>query len=452
MNPDPRQAALAVLNRVEQGPHHLDRVIRGALDVGSRRMGRQDRNLANELIFGVLRWRNRLDWFIGRYSSVLPPKIDPAVLNILRIGIYQLMFLDRVPESAAVNTSVELAKPVAPPWVVRYVNGLLRTVARHKNDLPALPAGTDTAAVLAVMQSFPEWLVRRWIKRFGPDEARRLCEFINRIPAIGIRTNTLKTDRDALLVQFQEKAGSVEKTKYSPDGLVVRHLKSPLHELVPFGQGHFQVQDEAAQLISCVLSPQPGEHVLDACAGLGGKTGHMAQLMQNAGSITALDSDPGKLTSLAAEMVRLGVRIVSTRAQDLAHPAAPLPAASFDRILLDAPCSGLGVIRRDPDIKWDASRRHLGRFRSLQVNLLNAASDLLKPGGTLVYAVCSLEAEENEGVVTPFLEEHPQFHIADNFSHLPFDIRPFLDQNRFIRTWPHKHQMDGFFCACLKKA
>ncbi len=246
---------------------------------------------------------------------------------------------------------------------------MLRSIARNKDALPAFPGGSNPVARLAVMQSFPEWLIRRWIKRFGADETESLCEFINTIPPVSLRVNTLKTDRDYLLALLQEDAELLEKTRYAPEGLVMRHPGRPLHRLEAFEKGYFAVQDEAAQLISHILSPLPGQNVLDACAGLGGKTGHLAQLMKDSGSITALDKDPGKLVRLSAHMDRLGIHIVSPTARDLVDDQAQrLTPGAFDRILLDAPCSGLGVIRRNPDIKWDAARQNLGRFGDIQAN------------------------------------------------------------------------------------
>jgi len=448
----PRKSALAVLNTLAEKRHaHLDRIITDLVDNSGLYLAMRDRNLVNALIFGVLRHRENLDWIIKRYSKTPMDKINPKILNLLRLGLYQIFFLNRIPDSAAVNTTVEMAKEIAPVWVVKYVNGLLRNAIRNRDTIPFPSMEENPALFLSVSKSFPLWLVQKWIARFGFDATLRLCDAHNTIPPVTIRVNTLHTSRDALSALLKDDAGGICPTPCSPEGLILEGTRKPIHEFSAFKEGLFQVQDEAAQLVSFLLSPQPGERILDACAGLGGKTGHIGQLMKNKGEIIAADSDGNKLAQLKTVMERIGIRNVATRILDFTRPDAGASLGLFDRILLDAPCSGLGVIRRNPDIKWDSARKNLARFRKKQVALLQQVSDLVKPGGVLVYAVCSVEPEENEKVMGDFLSICPDFQVQKTLPGLPFSLSPFMDDQGFVRTFPHIHNMDGFFFTHLKK-
>ncbi len=442
-----RQTALHILNTLEKSPRHLDAVLTQKAFYDEP-MPKRDQNLVNALVFGVLRWKKLLDWILLRHSNMRIEKIDPHILNILRMGLFQIYFLDRIPCSAAVNTSVDLAKKTAPAWICGFVNAVLRKAAKNKDTLVYPDVNADPHHALPIIESFPNWLTDRWIARFGAHEALQLCRACNAIPKITVRTNTLKTTRDQLLMFLKRHVKEVCTTLHSADGISFDHPKTAIHEMELFSNGWFQVQDEAAQLVSYVLSPQPGELILDACAGLGGKTGHIAQLMNNKGRIVALDQNPDKIARLCLEIKRLGIKIVTPLIRDLTQTPADLPAV-FDRILLDAPCSGLGVIRRNPDIKWDPNRQHLMRYHAHQLQLLEAVSKYIKPSGRIVYAVCSLEPEENEWVIQEFIKQHPGFEVLNISEAASLNLGSFVDKSGFFRTLPHRHSMDGFFCACL---
>ena len=451
MTSDPRQNALDALNMLDQGRFHLDHIIQELYDNNARAMDQRDRGLFTTLVFGVTRWRKRLDWIIGHHSNVPMKKIRPEVQNILRLGLFQICFLDRIPASAAVNTAVNMTKKTAPVWTVRFVNGLLRNAVRKKDDIKFLMPENNPVAAIAVSRSFPEWLVKRWLDRFGFEETCALCDAVNDIPPLTIRANTLKIDRGKLAKLLASEAGGIEPTGIAPDGLRLSALSTSIDRMQAFKDGLFQVQDEAAQLISLLLHPCPGQTVLDACAGFGGKTAHMAQLMNNSGQITAVDRDQKKLTRLADDMKRMGIAGVTFRTGDLEAPAALAGAGLFDRILLDAPCSGLGVIRRNPDIKWDPSRQDLQRFAHRQAALFHHVSQYLKPAGRMVYSVCSMEPEENEAVVSTFMNGHPEFKIVKNAAYLPDCAQSLMDEHSFFRSFPHRHAMDGFFAVCMEK-
>jgi 16S rRNA (cytosine967-C5)-methyltransferase len=380
---DARKAAFEILNNLDQGHATLDNLL-GKFSTENTSISRRDRALFQALVFGVLRWRGRLDFIINHFSRTRFDKIDPRVLNILRLALFQIIYLDRVPESAAVNTAVEIAKTAVAPWVVGFVNAVLRKAVRDFQNLSFPSVEKNEIAATAIAKSFPEWIIRRWIRRYGLEATTALCDAINTIPAITIRTNRLKTSLHDLAKALASEAEQVKPTSYSPDGITFVSPATSIPGLSTFKAGWFQVQDEAAQLVSLLLNPQPGETVLDACAGFGGKTGHIAQLMRNEGSIVAIDIQEEKLLELESEMTRLGITIVTTSCRNLEQLKSPQQLGPFDRILLDAPCSGLGVMRRNPDIKWRTTKKNLAKFKRVFWSMPSAALNRRKMKSSLM--------------------------------------------------------------------
>jgi 16S rRNA (cytosine967-C5)-methyltransferase len=449
MADDARKTALSVLNTLDKGRRILDSVLDDVLD--STPLSARDKGLIYALVYGVLRWRGNLDWIIAHFSKTPLNRIDPGVLNILRIGLFQIKFLDRIPVSAAINTSVEMTKSFAAPWVVGYVNATLRSAAKKYQTVPFPELSEAPVMAIASKKSFPKWLIARWVKRLGIEETLALCDAINTIPPITVRTNTLKSDRNKLINFIESDVEHIEKTNYSSTGISFSNPKNPISKIKVFEQGWFQVQDEAAQLVTLLLNPQPGEAVLDACAGLGGKTGHIAMMMKNHGRLVAMDKDKRKLQRLEIEMHRLGVSTVSIFPHDLNYPLSGKRVGMFDRILLDAPCSGLGVLRRNPDTKWSVSNKKLRSHKDKQARFMKNLMPLVKPSGVLVYAVCSTEPEENTAVVKDFLNKHSEFAIENSRMRLPGKAKHLVDQDGFLKTFPHLHGMDGFFSVCLRR-
>jgi len=445
-----RIAALNVLNALGQSDHTLDTVLDRFRQQHPFALQR-DRALLQNIVFGVLRWRAHLDFIIGSFSRTPLKKIKPEILNVLRIGTFQVVYLDRIPASAAVNTSVELAKALAPNWVVRFVNAVLRKVATGHKEIQYPSVAKAPVAALAVSKSLPPWLIHRWMKRFELDETVRLCDALNTIPPITLRANTLKTDRRRLLHLLIEQGESVQAATNTPDGVILYHPRQPFTEMETHQSGLFQVQDEAAQLVSLLLNPQNGERVLDACAGRGGKTAHMAQLMNNKGAVIAVDVSADKLKTLSIEMIRLGITIVKTRDTNLLESLPGNGLGVFDRILIDAPCSGLGVLRRNPDAKWTVSKKMFGRYNRRQTALLDSVVPLVKPNGVLVYAVCSNEPEEGKAVIEYFLERHKDFRKDAPVSISPGVDIPLFSHDGILNTYPHRHNMDGFFAARFRR-
>jgi 16S rRNA (cytosine967-C5)-methyltransferase len=408
-----------------------------------------DRAFIQQLLFGVYRWRSKLDWALEQCLHAPLEKLSFQTLSILRLGAFQLLFLDKVPPSAAVNESVNLAKSGPAPWTSGLINGTLRTLSRRQASL-AFPAPENLRNYLIITQSHPAWLVDYWLKTLGPKETRALCEADNRIPPLTLRVNTLKAGREELLDRLKMQVGPGEPTPFSPVGLRVLQAQVPLHAAGLFLEGYYQMQDEASQLITYLLDPRPGERVLDLCAGFGGKTTHLAQVMNNRGSILAVDFNAPKIRDLRKNARRMGLSNIQAQTGDILQPDFLNKArGTFDRVLVDAPCSGWGVIRRHPDLKWRVRPEGSRRLADRQIIFLQKASGWLKSGGVLVYATCTLNPEENEGVVERFLAENPAFRLDGVGPYLPEAAGDLADPRGYFYAWPHRHGTDGFFAARL---
>lgn len=445
-----RRISLSVLNGLDDSNVFPEHLLHKAFE-REPQLIRKDRALATDLVYGVLRWRSRLDWVISRLSNTAFHKIDGSVLNIIRLGLYQILFHSRIPPSAAVNDSVEMTKAIAPLWVVSFVNGLMRAAVRRAREIPMPDYADNPVQAIAVRESHPLWLVERWVDRIGVEETKQLCMANNRIPPLTVRANTLKASRQDLHNSLKDFVRKIEPTRFAPDGLSLRRLRDSIGDIPSFKDGWFQVQDEAAQLITHLLDPKPGERVLDACAGLGGKTGHIAQLMKDNGQIKAMEKQSWKLNKLKTSLALLGISAVTTWQHDLSEPVPVDQSGTFDRVLLDAPCSGLGVLRRNPDAKWKKSETDLTRLRADQLRFFERLAPLVKPGGRLVYCVCSLEPEEGAGVVKDFLKNQAQF-VIDREPVGLFDVdERLMDSSGCFRSLPHEHDMDGFFAVRLKR-
>ncbi|RUA00410.1 MAG: 16S rRNA (cytosine(967)-C(5))-methyltransferase RsmB [Deltaproteobacteria bacterium] len=446
-----RHTAFLVLRHLSSNRHTLDTVLDKTI-TAAKITSRRDRHFISALAHGTLRWQGRLDWILDQVSSRPVQKINPDVRHILRLGLFQILFMDRVPVSAAVNTSVDLARTRVGPKVTGFVNAVLRNAIRHQDTLSFPDPSREPIASIAAELSFPVWMIKRWVTQMGYEETAAMCRATNEIAPLTLRTNLLQNNRQELMARLQAAKENPVPTPCSSLGIRLGRTHHSIPELPGFGDGAFQVQDEAAQLVTFILDPQPGEKILDACAGLGGKTGHIAQKMKNTGKITAVDFQSEKLTRLHREMRRLGVTIVSSRTADLNKPSAVSSLGSFDRILLDAPCSGMGVLRRHPDAKWRHTARTLSKMAERQRRMLRHLSRSVEPGGILVYAVCSTEPEENKDVIDHFLHHHPNFKLTPASSLLPKAARHITDSDGFFRSFVHRHGMDGFFIARLQKS
>lgn len=428
-----------MLTEVDRGKGLADEL----LDRLLRRSGlsQVDRALATELVYGTLRWRGTIDAMLERAMGGPPQGLSPRLRNLLRMGAYQVLFL-RIPHYAAVHETVELSKRL--PGATSLANALLRRICREGWGL--LPEGRDELERLSLRWSHPRWMVEAMARLVGTEEVERLLEANNLPPPLTVRVNTLRTSRDELLRELQGLGLEAVPTRWSPDGIELRGTSDP-RQLPPYREGRLWVQDEASQLAAHLLGARPGERVLDLCAAPGGKCGHLAQLMGDRGRIVAVDVSPRRVRLLRAGMRRLGVRTVEARCLDASRP---LGLGAFDRVLADVPCSGLGALRRHPELKWRRRPEDIPRFVSLQRALLLQATRALAPGGTLLYATCTLLPEENEGVVDYLLGQCPGLRLDDLSEHFPH-WRP-LFEGGMLRLYPHRHGTDGFFAARLTKA
>ncbi|WP_298273055.1 16S rRNA (cytosine(967)-C(5))-methyltransferase RsmB [Geobacter sp.] len=444
--PNPRRSAYEILLRVERDRAFAEPLIDRELARGG--LCGPDRGLLTELVYGVLRRQGSLDHLVDTFSATKSGKLERSVLLILRLGLYQLFHLDRIPVSAAVNESVNLAKEVA-PRAAGLINAVLRRADREREAVVWPDPGRDPVGYLALRHSHPRWIVEGWLDQLGFAEAELLARAMAEPAPLTVRVNTLRSNRDELRALFREGGVASEPTPYSPDGL--RILSRTAVTLLPgFGEGLFTVQDEASQLASRFLAPSPGDRVLDVCAAPGGKTTHLAQLMENRGEILAGDVSEKKLRRIGESVARLGATIVRTAPLDASSPAALADHGPFDRILVDAPCSGLGVLRRNPEGKWWKEPGDLARIVATQRAILDAVAPRLVPGGVILYSTCSTTLAENEGVVEDFLSRCDDFVLEDLNAFFP-ELAELFTVRGFFRSWPHRHGMDGFFAARLRK-
>lgn len=405
---------------------------------------RRDRAFLMELVNGVLRHRDYLDWMLKDFLKK-PGGISPYTMNNLRTAVYQTRFT-RVPERAAVHEAVDIEKLHGGKTAL--VNAVLRNFLRHAGEIKP-PPDKDPVRFMSITTSHPAWLAKRWVKRFGKDEALLLAEANNIIPGLTLRARDARR-RDDIIASLSDKGLKARAAQYSPVGVIMDDHCS-FEELTTALGSRPVIQDEAAQLVSFLLDPLPGQRILDACAAPGGKTTHIAAMMNDIGEVVAVESEQKRISRLRDNVSGLGMKSVSIVHADIRDLAA-VGYALFDAVMLDAPCSGIGVIRRNPDIKYRHTEADLTRFGSRQLELLIAASRLLKPGGSIVYAVCSTEPEEAEQVVKAFLHNNSDFSMIESACDFLSPFRTGDGEGVFYRTFPHSHRMDGFFAAKIKRA
>ena len=464
--PSARAIALSLLVESVKSEEGVDVLLDRALARCS--FDSRERALTVELTYGVLRRLATIDWRLEPVLDKPLLRLPVAVQMILRLGTYQLLFLNRIPQSAAVNESVNLSRACTPAlgrdWS-GFVNAVLRALLR--DPVPPWPSmDHDAAQALAVRYSIPGWLSRRWVERLGVASAEAACEGVSIAPPLTLRVNQLITTRNALLETFAQAGIAAKPTSVSPFGILVEE-GGLVPSLPGFQEGAFYVEDETAQLIPLLLDPQPGDIVLDACAAPGGKSTHLAELMQNKGAIYAIDRKGARLDLLRSNCRRLGVQIVVPIVGDIRQPREWVPiieaagppsikkvrvGTSVDRVLVDAPCSGLGVLRRHPEAKWRKDEQALPRHQALQCQILEAVTPCLRPGGVLVYSTCSTEPEENEDVIERFCHAHAEFQRESIVPWLPPAAQGFVTEQGALSTMGNRDSMDGFYAARLRKA
>jgi 16S rRNA (cytosine967-C5)-methyltransferase len=427
-----REVALDVLIRIEQDQSYSNLLLNQTLQKVD--LDKQDIGLATEIVYGTIQRLNTIDYFLKRFVVKGIAKLDPWVRSLLRLSYYQMVYLDRVPDHAIVTEAVNLAKKRGHSGISGMVNGVLRNVIRQKDTLQ-LPNGLPMVERIALTYSHPEWMVKRWIRQLGEARTEQLCEANNKPPHVSIRTNTMKLSRNGLVALLNEAGLEAVPSQLASDGIIVKGGGN-MALTAWYAEGLFSIQDESSMLVAETIDAQPGEKILDCCAAPGGKTAHIAETMKDHGEIWACDIHEHKQNLIREQAARLGLTSIHTKVSDARELQAHFEAGSFDRILLDAPCSGLGVIRRKPDMKWNKHEQDLDEVCLIQRELLEKVHPLLRSGGVLVYSTCTMEYNENEGMVRAFLDKHPEFE---------------WDQPKPLEIFPYEYMSDGFFIARLRK-
>jgi 16S rRNA (cytosine967-C5)-methyltransferase len=436
-----RGTAVRLINRIERSDSYLDRILDAELR--SPELSDLDKGLLTEIVHGVLRWQNKLDWVLNGFSHGNFQKSEVNIKNTLRVALYQILFLDRIPHAAAVNEAVELIKRLRGDKVGGLVNAVLRNIIRNLDGIRYPDPKEDYTQYLAVMYSHPHWMVKRWVKRFGQEETGKLLAANNERPGLALRINKLKAQPGEFLKMLDEQGIQYSGSTHVDYFVKVKSL-TRIGQMELFRKGYFTIQDESAILPCLLLAPKPGERVLDLCAAPGGKTTAMAEMMKNEGEIVAIDKYETKLTFIRAACERLGLRNV----QLLAVDSATLESSQADKVLLDAPCSGLGVLTKKPDIKWKREITDVLKLSIMQSELLENAARLVKPGGVLVYSTCTIEPEENQDLIARFLAAHPEFSLDDARKFVNGAV---VNAQGAVETYTHKHGMDGSFAVRLVK-
>lgn len=437
-----RGLAVKILNRVERTDAYLERLLDN--EMRNSELKGPDKALLYEIVHGVVRWMGRLDWILNGFYKGTFSKAIPNLKNGLRVALYQILFLDRVPDYAAVNDAVEFVKKLQGQKPADLTNAILRNIIRSKNAIRYPSPEEDLIGYLSAFYSHPSWLVKRYVERFGRDETEKLLIANNEKPYLTLRVNFQLVKPE----DFKNLLDSVN-LKYSPGRFLTEFFK--LQNLTNitaweyFAKGYFNIQDESAGLACRLLDVRDGMRVLDLCAAPGGKTAYLAALMHSTGEIVAIDRFESRLKLLMNNMKRLSITNVKTVETDALNYNGDL----FDRVLADVPCSGTGTLSKKPDIKWKKDLFDLKGIINTQQKLLHKAAQLVKPGGVLVYSTCSIEPEENIGIVKKFLETHSDFKLVNASDKFPPEI---LDENGCVQTFPHRHKMDGAFAAKFVKS
>jgi 16S rRNA (cytosine967-C5)-methyltransferase len=440
--------AFRVLRRVSDAGAYADLTLRAEL--GRCALPARDRALATELVYGTLRWRGRLDALLERVLSRRLDALEASVLDLLRLGAYQLVFCDRVPDAAAVSESVRLAHAAKLGRASGLVNAALRRLARDQATIVLPALADDPFGHLVHALSIPPWVARRWLAAFGSEEAAALGAALNQPAPRTLRTNRQRGSRDALIAELHERKIDAIPCRLAPDGVRLVGPADPARDPA-FIEGRMTMQDEASQLVVELLDPQPGERVLDTCAAPGGKATASAERVGAEGLVVAVDRHERRLGLVARDAERLGLGNLRSLVADATRRMPDdLTPGSFDRVLVDAPCSGIGAWRRNPDARWRATADAPARLATMQLAILRRAVPLLAPGGALVYSTCTWTPEENEAVIEALLARVPELRRAPPAA-LPPALVPLLDDEGVLRTLPHHHDADGFFAVRLER-
>jgi 16S rRNA (cytosine967-C5)-methyltransferase len=434
-----RGLAVKILNRIERTDSYLDKLLDHQMR--STELSGPDKALLYEIVHGVIRWMGRLDWILNGFYKGQFSKAIPNLKNGLRVALYQILFLDRVPDYAVVNEAVEFVKRLQGQKPADLTNAILRNIVKNKNGIRYPSPQEDLIGYLSAYYSHPSWMVRRYLNRFGSESTEKLLLANNDKPFLTLKINAVKTN----LEEFKSLLDSVKlryiSGKYLPEFFRLQNLTN-ITAWEYFGKGYFNIQDESTGLACKLLDVKPGMRVLDLFAAPGGKTAYLASLMNDEGEIVAVDRYEARLNILNSNMERLGFKSVRTFAAD----ALEFKDEPYERVLADVPCSGTGTLSKKPDIKWKKDLLDIKRMADMQIKYIEKSALHVKVNGVLVYSTCSIEPEENYEIVKKFLEKNNNFKLIDASTTLPDEL---IDEHGCIQTYPHIHQMDGSFAAKL---
>ena len=458
----PREIALKALYKIDKEEAFSNIALDEELSKNYKILNEKDIGLISQIVYGVTTWRLTLDCIIEKHSKIKLKKISPWIINILRMGIYQIIFLDKIPKSAAVDESVNLAKRYGHKTSSGFVNAILRKVeTKDYEELFLIASEEKNIEKISKTQSMPKWLIERLMGNNSIEKVEEICKSLNLKPQISIRINRLKINKQEVINKLEDKGIQVKQGELE-DFLIIKNVKN-IENLPEFKQGFFTVQDESAGLAALFLNPKKGENVLDACSAPGGKTTHLAELMENEGTIDAWDIYEHRLNLIKDNCQRLGVKIVNTKIQNAEEPKVSSEQNEtiilkdekqefplYDKILLDVPCMGTGVIKRKPDIKWQRKPEDVEEITKIQFNILQNCSKLLKKGGELVYSTCSILREENEEIIEKFLKQNPNFETITEQEIEKFScFEKYLKDNKYLNILPNEEH-DGFFICKMK--
>ncbi len=436
-----RGLAIKILNRVDRTDAYLDKLL--DIEIKNSELSGQDKALLFEIVHGVIRWLSKIDWVLNGFYKGQFSKCIPTIKNSMRVALYQILYLDRIPDYAAVNESVEFIKRLQGKKPADLVNAVLRNIIRNKDGIRYPDIKEDIVGYYSVYYSHPSWLVKRWLNRFGEPFTEKLLAANNLKPSLTLRVNQLKTNPEEFYALLDSVKLNYIKAKYIPGFVRLTNLTN-ITDWKYFELGYFGLQDESTAFPCTILDVKPGMRVLDLCAAPGGKTGILADIMKNTGEIVAIDKYESRQKILSRNLERLGV----TNYTPIVADALEYQAEPFDRILIDAPCSGMGTLTKKPDIKWKRDLGDIRKLAEIQFELLKKGASLLNHGGLLVYNTCTIEPEENIEVVKKFLFEFPEYKL-DKIQDPAFS--EFLDENGCLQTFPYPHELDGTFSARIIK-
>lgn len=440
---NPRQQAFITLKAVHKGAFAdvaLDRTL------AHHNLADADRRLLTELVYGCVRRLRSLDALIDKLASKPAQNQPPDVRTALHLGLYQLRYLQHIPPSAAVNTTVDLLKQNRMGGLSGFANGLLRQYLRLRELQDPLDLSVDPVERLGMLHSYPDWIVQTWVEAIGVEATEQLCITLNQPPTLDLRVNPLKCDRDTVQSAFAAQGITTTPLPHLPQALRIVGNPGSIQKLPGYDRGWWMVQEASAQLVGHLVNPEPGSVVIDMCAAPGGKTTHLVELMQGQGTVWACDRTASRLRRLQQNLKRLDIAAATMNIWegDGRELSSEIPLADY--ILVDAPCSGLGTLHRHADARWRQTLASVKELSVLQTQLLKTAAQHLKPNGAIVYSTCTLHPQENEGVIQQFLETHPHWSLEPPNS----ELSVFQSPEGWIKIWPHEHAMDGFFMARLQ--